>query len=421
MKKHLRKRIDDGHQVFLDELKPTKAQREHGLELHADSFVADAQGGVPVSTPVGLAADHLQADINRLRKTLEADGLDATEVSRRLDAEWKRRKTFESAFDPAWQKLVVELYREAGVDIGCEDVAHPGENSFDDALRHVARNNFIYDCTDGVVRIGHAGDIDLALETGWPAVVQHMAGVGAFAEADDPLARIDLFYTLGVRMMQLTYIQQNKLCCSWMQDDDQGLTDLGHKAVARMNELGIMVDIAHCGDRSSIEIIEASAEPVLLSHTACRAVYDDATNPFYVNAVMKQDYARGVPHPKKTGSRNASDDILRALAKRGGVAAIYSIDYVIGPRETSNNFAAFVRHIEHAVGVMGIDHVTIGSDRTHFQGWRPSSLDWTNWPYWTVGLVCRGFSDSDIRKLIGGNYLRYAQRVLNKRPWGPLM
>ena len=182
-----------------------------------------------------------------------------------------------------------------------------------------------------------------------------------------------------------------------------------------------MVDIAHCGDRSALDVIEASSEPVLLSHTACRAVYDDAADPRYVKLVMQQPYARGVEHPKKTGSRNASDEILRALAERDGVAAFYTIDYVLGPDGSGRSFEKFAQHIEHAVKVAGVDHVAIGSDRTYVPCWEPEPMDWTNWPYWTVGLVCRGFSDEDVRKIIGGNALRYARRVLDKRPWGPLM
>jgi len=71
--------------------------------------------------------------------------------------------------------------------------------------------------------------------------------------------------------------------------------------------------------------------------------------------------------------------------------------------------------------VAGIDHVAVGADRTYIPSWRPRPLDWTNWPYWTVGLVCKGHSDDEIRKIIGANYRRFAQRVLDKQPWGSFM
>jgi len=413
-----RKRIDAGLRCILEELKPSKAQVERGLALHAESFVADAQGGVPVTTPVDLIMDRLEPELEQIKKDLEARGLDEKDRRERLIIEWKRRKTFESAFDPQWRAAFRKLYRIAGVNMGAEDVAGPNENTFEQALVHIARNGFVHERTGDVIRVGHAEDIERARRQGKPCVVQHLAGVGAFAESEDPIRYIDLFFALGVRMMQLTYIQKNKLCCSWMQSEDTGLTALGRQAVRRMNELGVMVDIAHCGDRSSFDVIEASAEPVLVSHTACRAVYDDASNPFYLDAVTSQDYARGVERPAKTGSRNISDEIMRAVAARDGIVALYTIDYMLGRGKEGRSFDAFARHLEHAVEIAGVDHVAIGSDRTYFPTWEPESMDWTNWPYWTVGLVCRGFDDEDVRKIIGANYLRYAERVLDKRPWG---
>ena len=118
-------------------------------------------------------------------------------------------------------------------------------------------------------------------------------------------------------------------------------------------------------------------------------------------------------------SRNASDEMLRAVAAQGGLAAIYTIDYVLGAGPES--FHTWYRHLEHAVKVAGIDHVAIGTDRTFFPTWPPGVLDWTNWPYWTVGLVCRGHSDDEIQKIIGANFLRYARQVLDKQPWGAFM
>ena len=186
-----------------------------------------------------------------------------------------------------------------------------------------------------------------------------------------------------------------------------------------MNELGIMVDLAHSGEQSSHDMIEASTEPVLLSHTGCRAVYDDSTNRGYLEKVFQQPYARGATMPTRPVSRNADDAMLKAVAAQGGLIAIYSIDYVLGTGPES--FHTWYRHLEHAISVAGIDHVAIGTDRTFFPTWQPGALDWTNWPYWTVGLVCMGHTDNEIQEIIGGNFLRYARQVLDKRPWGAFM
>ena len=90
-------------------------------------------------------------------------------------------------------------------------------------------------------------------------------------------------------------------------------------------------------------------------------------------------------------------------------------------KEGERSFNAWYRHLEHAIEVAGIDHVGVGTDLTFFPTWPPGPLDWTNWPYWTVGLVMKGLTDEEIRKIIGGNYLRYCERVPSKRPWGEFM
>lgn len=404
-------RIEAGHEAILAELKPSKAQLDHGLALHYSSFVADVQGNVSPTSTLALQSDRMAAHLARIGANEDGAGL--TEKHRKC-------RTFESAFDSQWVEESRALYAIAGVQVGLEDVAHPSENTFGKALEHVARCNFVYDQRDDMIHVASVRDIHRARDRGKPCSVWHLAGVGCFAETADPLTNLDLFFALGVRMFQLTYIQDNALCCSWLQgDDDTGLTDLGKQVVRRLNQLGTMVDLAHCGDHSAMNIIETSSEPVLISHTACRSVYDDASNEKYLSAVLAQAYAHGVPKPERTGSRNVSDEIIQAIAARDGLVAFYTIDYVLGPGAES--FDVWFHHLEHAIDVAGIDHVAIGTDRTFFPTWRPAPLGWTNWPYLTVGLVCRGLPDEAIRKIIGGNYLRYIERVLDKRPWGEFL
>lgn len=398
LRPRIRDRILAGHQAILGELKPTAAQLDRGLALHYGSFVADMQGNISVTGPFGLVGDRLAAD-------------------RKLDRE--KARTFESAHDPQWINESRALYAIAGVRLTSEDVAHPGENDFDSALRLLARSNYVYERRADLVRVSGWDDVERARREGLVAVIAHLAAAGCFAEAQDPLSNLDLFYALGVRMSQLTYIQQNKLCCSWLQEEDTGLTDLGRRVVRRMHELGVMVDVAHCGPRSALEIVETCPGPTLLSHTGCRAVFDDRSNDTYVNAVLAQPYARGVARPRKTNARNASDELLRALAAKGGVAGLFVIHWTL--EKCAPTFASWYRHLEHAIRVAGIDHVGVGSDFGFLPGWKPSPLDWANWPYWTVGLVCRGLADDEIRKIIGGNFLRYAQQTLDTRPWGELM
>lgn len=152
----------------------------------------------------------------------------------------------------------------------------------------------------------------------------------------EELARLDLFRGLGVRIVQLTYNERSLYGDGCLEPANAGLSNLGREAVARMNALGIAVDTSHCGQRTTAEAIEVSAKPILVSHTGCRAVFD---NP-----------------------RNKDDAALRALAVKGGVAGIYLMPYLsAGPGPITVD--DLLRHVDHAVGVCGEDHVGIGSDQ----------------------------------------------------------
>ena len=116
-------RIRAGHQVILDELKPTKAQISRGLELHYNSFVADVQGSVQMSSTHGIIGDRLQADLEPFRKELSKQDLDPEEFQRRLGAIHFKWKTFESAFDNQWIEESQALYKIAGVHLGTSQMS----------------------------------------------------------------------------------------------------------------------------------------------------------------------------------------------------------------------------------------------------------------------------------------------------------
>ncbi len=152
----------------------------------------------------------------------------------------------------------------------------------------------------------------------------------------EDLSRLAVFRGLGVRIVQLTYNARSLYGDGCLEPANAGLSNLGRGAVARMNALGIAVDTSHCGQRTTAEAIEASAKPILISHAGCRAVFD---NP-----------------------RNKDDAALRALAEKGGVAGIYLMPYLsAGPGPITVD--DLLRHVDHAVGVCGEDHVGIGSDQ----------------------------------------------------------
>jgi len=149
------------------------------------------------------------------------------------------------------------------------------------------------------------------------------------------LDRVETFRRLGVRIIQLTYNNRGLYGDGCLEPGNAGLSKLGRAAVAKMNELGIAVDLSHCGQRTTAEAIEASAKPVLFTHTGCAAVH---------------------PHP-----RNKEDRELRALADRGGVAGIYFMPYLVAsPISPAREHV--LQHLDHALKVCGTDHVGIGTD-----------------------------------------------------------
>ncbi|GIW53208.1 MAG: dipeptidase [Gemmatimonadales bacterium] len=148
------------------------------------------------------------------------------------------------------------------------------------------------------------------------------------------LDNLELFYNFGVRIIQLTYNDRNLLGDGCLEPANAGLSRFGRDVVARMNELGMLVDLSHCGDRTTADAIAISSKPVAITHSGCRAVYD---------------------HP-----RSKRDEELRAMADKGGVIGIYMMPF-LNPRgqPTSEDL---IRHIEHAIRICGEDHVGIGSD-----------------------------------------------------------
>jgi membrane dipeptidase len=239
--------------------------------------------------------------------------------------------------------------------------------------------------------------------------------VQEWVSVPDELRYLRVFFQLGIRMMHLTYQRRNTIGDGSAEPANAGLSDFGRAVIAEMNRLGIIVDVAHSGWRTSLEAAQASKKPMVASHTTCAAVHKHI--------------------------RSKPDEVGRAIAKSGGLIGICCIPQFLGGK---GDISAFLDHIEYAARHFGIDHVAIGTDisytsqnaqaedkkvparpksRTRWEALWPAetfvstpaardSLAWTNWPLFTVGLVQRGFSDDDIQKILGGNMLRVARDVL---------
>jgi len=221
---------------------------------------------------------------------------------------------------------------------------------------------------------------------------------GGHAIEDSPRLLRD-YYRLGVRYMTLTHWNTNGLGDSATDvnipqvQHHNGLTPLGKEIVHEMNRLGMMVDISHTADKTFYDAIETSQAPIIASHSSCRAITNAA--------------------------RNMTDDMIKALAKKGGVIHINMNCGFISQKSADAPKGAPVRatladvvaHIDHARQVGGIDAVGIGTD---FDGitCTPEGLDdVSKFPALTRALLEKGYSPADIKKIYGGNTLRLMRQV----------
>ena len=184
---------------------------------------------------------------------------------------------------------------------------------------------------DALMKVKSAADLDRAKASGRLGIIYGFQDATPLAE---DLDRLDTFRGLGVRIIQLTYNRRNLLGDGCLEPGNAGLSRLGQAVVERMNGQGVLVDLSHCGHRTTTDAVTASKQPVAITHAGCAAVAD-------------------LP-------RNKTDEELRLLARRGGVVGIYFMPFL---KTHGQPMAAdLIRHLEHAIDVCGEDHVGIGTD-----------------------------------------------------------
>jgi len=211
-----------------------------------------------------------------------------------------------------------------------------------------------------------------------------MLGIENGHALEGSLDNLRHFAQRGIVYMTLCHNGDNDICDSARgEHTHNGVSAFGREVISEMNRLGIMVDLSHAGEKSFYDALELSKTPIVCSHSSCRALCD---------------------HP-----RNLTDDQMRALAQKGGVMQVTLYHgFLVKDGEATLNDA--MRHLEHAIEVMGIDHVGLGTDFDGDGGIRglASSAELLNY---TRELLKRKFSEADIQKLWGGNFLRVMKEV----------
>ena len=305
-----------------------------------------------------------------------------------------------------WSETAFRQLREGGVDAIHVTIAY--HESFREAVLNVSQwNRWFEQYPDLIMRGATGEDVRRAVETGRTAV---FFGFQNPSPMEDDIGLIEVWHQLGIRFMQLTYNNQSLLATGCYEEDDTGLTRFGRQAVAEMNRVGMVVDMSHSGDRSTLEAIAHSARPIAITHA----------NPDWWHPAL----------------RNKSDEVLRALTGAGGMLGFSMYPHHLKDG-TDCTLASFCEMIAETASRYGAEHLGIGSDLCQDQPdsvvtwmrngrWSkemdygegsasaagfPAQPDWfvdnRDMPNLSAGLLAVGFSQSEMEGIMGGNWLRF--------------
>ncbi len=263
---------------------------------------------------------------------------------------------------------------------------------------------------DLILPVRSVRDIDLAAQTGRTGVI---LGFQNSSSIEDDLSLVEIFHSLGIRIMQLTYNNQSLVGAGCYESADAGLTLFGKNVIREMNRIGMIVDVSHTSEKTCMEAIEYSERPIAVTHA----------NPLTFSNVV----------------RNKSDDLLRALADSGGMLgfSIYPLHLKNGSQCTLQDFCEMVAKTAQMIGV---EHLGFGSDLC--TGWNDEQLNymrngtwnddnscesspvsWPAYPSWfqrnedfpniATGLKEVGFSDAEIKMIYSENWYRFFEHSMS--------
>jgi membrane dipeptidase len=292
--------------------------------------------------------------------------------------QWHRVPAAFTAAD--FQKL-----RSSGIDVFHPAVAFETGPAYDVTRAWFGNwNRFIAGHPDYFLRVNVPNDLAQARLEGRIGIILGMQDANHLRTLDD----VDAFYGMGQRLTQLTYNSGNQLGGGCKLGHDAGLTPFGAQVVARMNSVGMAIDVSHCGQRTSLDAIAASRKPVLITHANCRAL------------------APGV-------ARCKPDDVIRAAARSGGVLGITAVRQYVktsGPVTIED----VLDHFDHAVKLVGVEHVGVGSDfdLDSHPSYDIPGLNHSNRIYeLTEGLLRRGYTSEHVSLILGGNFERALRQI----------
>lgn len=306
-------------------------------------------------------------------------------------------KFFDQPFGP---KDLAE-YKASGITGYHHSVGIGGPGAKTQALDFLASyQGWVGRQADHFTLVGTAADLDHAKAEGKAAIIMGLQNAEQFETPDD----VKYFYRLGLRCAQLTYNSQNLIGSGSTDRIDGGVSDFGESIIKAMNAAGMLVDTSHCGEKTTQDAIELSSKAIAITHSNCRALNN---------------------HP-----RNKSDETIKKLAAKGGVMGITGVRMFIKDKDPTT-VADMADHVDHVVKLVGIEHVGIGSDadldgyddmppdqykqlkasyKSSYAFRDKIDIDGFDHPQkvfdLTEELIRRGYSDANIRLVLGGNFRR---------------
>lgn len=300
-----------------------------------------------------------------------------------------------------------QRFKDSGMNVMHIGVGTGGANAYEETVSFIGHwNGLIAHHSDKLVRIDDAARMATAKKAGKIGIILGLQNSEHFRTADD----VDRFYELGQRVSLLTYNSRNMIGNGSTERHDDGISDFGISIIQRMNKVGMAVDTAHCGDRTTLEAFEISKTPVLITHANCRALNPDQP-------------------------RCKTDEAIRKMAQTGGVMGITGVRNFVSAKEPTT-IENVLDHYDHVAKLVGVEHVGIGSD-IDLDGYDALPEDYRKWlrslyksSYafrqkfetdgvnhykrvfdLTDGFIRRGYSDHDIELILGGNFRRVLDKI----------
>ncbi|AVI64314.1 peptidase M19 [Halomonas sp. GFAJ-1] len=312
-----------------------------------------------------------------------------------------------------WSREIFEQMREGGVDAVHATLVY--HETLRETLTRIGEWNRRFEAHSDLIMPVHApGDIERAQQAGKVGI---FFGAQNCSPIEDDIDMVAVLRQLGLLIMQLTYNNQSLLACGCYESEDSGITRFGRQVIREMNRVGMVIDMSHSGERSTLEAIEISERPVIISHA----------NPSFF-------------HDAK---RNKSGKVLKAIAENDGLLGFSAYPFHLknGPDCTLEDYCDM---IARTVDMMGIEHVGLGTDLCQNQpttvlewmrngrwskemdygegsannaGW-PKPLAWLrdsrDFPNLIDGLLAKGFGEDEVARIMGRNWVELLERTTTR-------